>query len=364
MFYFIIAGTALLFIGHLVVYLAFVSIFHKFAEKNLKLLRIVFLILTSSFFIAMFFSSKELSFFSGMFYLLSMVWMGFLFYLSIASLIYFFFLFFQKYFFERIPIVLIGKICFVLAIWVGIYGIYHANDLKVTKYDVYLSDLPSSWKGRTAVFLSDMHIGPIRKKEFVKKVSQKIFELNPDIIFDAGDLFDGPKVEASDLISPLARLNPPLGYYFVTGNHEEYGDTNEFKKAISESGMKILSDESIEIQGMQIIGVEYATTTTPLELSTVLEKTIKDEMPSILIKHVPFDLDIAEKYGIDLQLSGHTHRAQMFPLNFITKAIYHGYDYGLNQFAFMKVLVTDGVGTWGPPMRVGTNSEIVLITFK
>jgi predicted MPP superfamily phosphohydrolase len=86
-------------------------------------------------------------------------------------------------------------------------------------------------------------------------------------------------------------------------------------------------------------------------------------MPSILLKHQPDLLGVAESNGVSLQLSGHTHKAQMFPLSLITKWIYHGFDYGLHRFGNMQIYTSSGVGTWGPPLRVGTKAEIVRITF-
>jgi predicted MPP superfamily phosphohydrolase len=87
-------------------------------------------------------------------------------------------------------------------------------------------------------------------------------------------------------------------------------------------------------------------------------------LPSILLKHVPSHLDVARKNGITLQLSGHTHRAQMFPFNLFTYLIYRGFDYGLHALGSMQVYTSSGVGTWGPPLRVGTRSEIVEILFR
>ncbi len=83
----------------------------------------------------------------------------------------------------------------------------------------------------------------------------------------------------------------------------------------------------------------------------------------ILLKHTPFDLDVSERAGIDFQISGHTHQAQIFPLNYITRSVYKGYDYGFKKFGSMQVYVSSGTGTWGPPLRIGTVSEIVVINF-
>jgi hypothetical protein len=91
---------------------------------------------------------------------------------------------------------------------------------------------------------------------------------------------------------------------------------------------------------------------------------INPTLPAILLKHSPTNLDIAHKKGITLQLSGHTHKGQIFPINFITALVYHGYDYGFKKFKDLQIYTSSGAGTWGPPMRVGNIPEIVVIKFE
>ena len=128
--------------------------------------------------------------------------------------------------------------------------------------------------------------------------------------------------------------------------------------------MTVLNNEKKEINGMQIVGVDYRDSLNRTKLEEMLKNLIDKNKPSVLLKHAPFDLDITEKAGVNMELSGHTHRTQMWPLNFITQLVYKGYDYGLKSFGNMSVYTSDGVGTWGPPVRVGTNAEIVSIEFE
>ncbi|HEU0085742.1 MAG TPA: metallophosphoesterase [Candidatus Paceibacterota bacterium] len=365
MFSFFTIMLGILLLGHAVAYLVFVALFRDFANQHLFPIRSIFILLAVSFVGATFLVREYDSIITQIFYTLAASWVGFLLYIVIAGILFFLIWLVSHFAFPGVSIVWIGKILLAIALLVGVYGVYNANTIRVTEYTISLPGLPESWKGRKAVFVSDMHLGPVRREKFADKVARKINELNPDIVFDAGDLYDGGTGNAARMIEPLRGINAPLGYYFVTGNHEEYGDTSVYKNAISNTGIVILDDQAVEVEGVRIIGAEYSTTRNAQSLQYVLDRIpAENEMPTILIKHVPFDLDVAESNGINLQLSGHTHRAQVWPMMYITRAVYKGYDYGLKNLGALQVLVTDGVGTWGPPLRVGTNSELVLIRFE
>ncbi len=361
----ILIAIVILSLGHLGIYAFFVSIFPIFSASHVWAIRLMFLLLSLSFVVSLIISHQYDSFLTQFLYKISATWVGFLFYFFLASVIYSVILFILHFIPFNFSGILIGRILFTLAILVGIYGIYNANNISVTERTVTIPNLPIDWKGKRAVFYSDIHLGQINNLGFAERISKKIKELNPDIIFNGGDLYDGVKVDAEKVIAPLAELKPPMGHYFVTGNHESFGNTLQYEKSILNTGIIKLDNSAVEVSGVEIIGAGYEKTRKTEDLETFLKNIHKNKkIPAILIKHVPFDLDIAEKEGISLQISGHTHRAQMWPLSYVTEYIYKGYDYGLKNFEAMQVLVSDGVGTWGPPMRVGTRSEIVLIKFQ
>jgi predicted MPP superfamily phosphohydrolase len=150
----------------------------------------------------------------------------------------------------------------------------------------------------------------------------------------------------------------------VTGNHEEFGAEEAFLRAVRAANIRTLIDEKIEIDGLQIIGVDYHNCAKREDFRAVLTHlAIDHSRPSLLLKHEPKDVQVAADAGISLQLSGHTHRGQMWPLGYIADVIYKGYAYGLKRAGATQVYTSSGVGTWGPPLRVGTDSEIVRITF-
>ncbi len=131
------------------------------------------------------------------------------------------------------------------------------------------------------------------------------------------------------------------------------------------AGIRVLKSEKVIVDGLQILGVQYSHTVEPNFFRSVLENAKLDRnRASVMISHVPHHLEIPEAFGVSLQLSGHTHGGQVIPFSWITWRIFGEYTYGLKRFREMLVYTSFGAGTWGPPLRVGTHAEIVLITFE
>jgi hypothetical protein len=199
----------------------------------------------------------------------------------------------------------------------------------------------------------------------MRRIVKKVSGLQPDIVFVTGDLYDGTRVDATSLSTPWKGFRTPLGTYFVTGNHEEFSDPSKFLEAVSASGMSVLNNEKVIVDGLQLVGVHHHDSTNAEHFRSILEGLAIDlEEPSILLSHAPHALAVPEAAGISLQLSGHTHGGQIFPFTWFTRRIFGEFTYGLKRFGRMMVYTTTGAGTWGPPMRVGTNPEIVLFEFE
>ncbi len=252
-----------------------------------------------------------------------------------------------------------------VSIATAVYGLVNARMIRLRKITVQLPNLPECWRGRQAALVSDLHLGHINGFAFTRRIAAMVRSLDPAIIFLPGDLFDGSKVDPLHVAAPLLELKPPLGMYFVGGNHEEFGGAAEFEAALRSGGIRVLHNECAEVDGVRIVGVAYGPSTYPLQMRTFLEGlNLKGGPASILLNHVPNRLPLAEHAGVSLQLSGHTHGGgQIFPFNFITRRAFGKFTYGLQRFGEMQVYTSSGAGTWGPPMRVGTHSEIVLLTF-
>jgi predicted MPP superfamily phosphohydrolase len=311
-----------------------------------------------SFIISTVLAGKWNTWLTRLYYRLSVLWLGFGLYIFIASVIYLLYLLIAP----AEPRLM--EVLLLIAGIVGLYGLYNAANIKIRTEKISLPGLPVTWRGRRAVFISDLHLGQVRGRRFTDKIVAIIKTINPDILLIGGDVYDGVKVDALGCVLPFKTILPSLGSYFIMGNHEEFFDNSQYRKAIESVGIRILNNEAVSIDGVQLAGVDYKTTETAEDFKNVLEKiNLQKNQPSILLKHVPLHIEVAKTAGISLQLSGHTHQAQVFPFNLLTPVIFKGFDYGLKQDDTLQVCTSSGVGTWGPPFRVGTHSEIVVIEF-
>jgi uncharacterized protein len=258
----------------------------------------------------------------------------------------------------------IAVLLFGLAVVISLCGFVNARLIRQRRVTVGLANLPAAWEGRKALMVSDLHLGHVNGRGFAQRIAGLVRKLQPDIVFIPGDLFDGSRIDAHRATEPLFAMDVPLGVYFSEGNHEDYGDAAAYNRALRDSGIRVLTSEAVDVDGVRIIGVPYARTTAPVQHRTFLESlNLTPHTPSILLNHVPNLLGIAEKAGVSLQLSGHTHGGQVFPFTWFARRAFGQYIHGLNAFGRMQVLTSSGVGTWGPPMRVGSSPEVILITF-
>ena len=254
---------------------------------------------------------------------------------------------------------------FSLALLAVFYGLLNARWVRVRFVPVQLSNLPEAWSGRTAMLVSDLHLGHVRGLHFSRRIAAHAERLQPDIILIPGDLFDGSEADPASLIAPLKALAPPFGTFFSSGNHDEFGKSAHYTAALTEAGIRVLANERVTIEGLQIVGITYTESVSPLHLRIFLESLrLAEGEASILLNHVPNRLPIVESAGVSLQLSGHTHGGQVFPFTWFTRRAFGKFTYGLQQFGALQVYTSSGAGTWGPPMRVGTHPEIVLLQFE
>ena len=259
----------------------------------------------------------------------------------------------------------IAKTFLGAALLTAIYGLVNANRLRVTRVTVKLPNLPPAWQGRTAVLVTDLHLGNVRTERFLRRVVDQIRQLQPQAVFISGDMFDGTQADFSRFVAPLKQLVLPAGIYFVSGNHEEFGERTPFLEAVRQTGVRILHNEMVAVDGLQIAGVHDGETHDPQVYRTLLQNMKLDgRRASVLLAHQPAGLPIAAAAGISLQLSGHTHGGQIWPWNWVAARVHGRFNCGLNRHETLQVLTSSGAGTWGPPLRVGTKSEIVLIRFE
>ena len=254
---------------------------------------------------------------------------------------------------------------FAIALLASLYGIMNAAWTRVRRVSVTLPNLPASWRGRVAALVTDTHLGHVRGFRFMRRIVTTLTRLRPDIVFIAGDMYDGTVARVRELAQPWARLAAPMGAFFVLGNHEQFSDSAKYLDAVEHSGVRVLNNEKVTVDGLQIVGVHYSDSTNDDHFRSVLRHVDVDrDRASILLTHAPDRLKIAEEEGFSLQLSGHTHGGQFFPFTWITSRMYGKFVYGLQRLGNLIVYVSYGAGTWGPPLRLGTTPEIVLIQFE
>lgn len=258
----------------------------------------------------------------------------------------------------------------VIVLFLLVYGTINALHPVVKKYELTINKAPVKLKTLKIAFLSDIHIGEIVRGKRISNMINDINRLNPDLVLLGGDTIDdSPKTFIDENMSmEFKRLKAKLGVYAILGNHEYYSDkTALIVKSLSAGGIEILRDKTVKIaDSFYLIGredldsIRFNINRKPLsELLTDADTSL----PIILMDHQPprsvKDLD----NHIDLELCGHTHKGQMFPNDIFTKMLYL-IDYGYKKYGNHNIIVSDGYGTWGPPIRIGNKPEIVEITIK
>jgi len=308
----------------------------------------------------------------------------------------------------------IADILFGAALLATIYGFVNAAWLRVTRVQIALLNLPAPWRGRTAALVSDTHLGHVRNGRFIRRVVRKLAALQPDIVFLAGDVYDGTSADFEKLAQPwqefISRAEQDfhrggaetrrraeqvehanysghrsatssgqdhayetavledeafLGVYYIPGNHEEFYSHAEYLPPLVRAGVRLLNNEKVNVDGLQLLGVHYRDAIDPERYRHLLRSMqIDRDRASVLLLHAPVRLPIAEEEGVSLQLSGHTHGGQFFPYTLVARRVWRKFIHGLQRVGNMQVFTSFGAGTWGPPLRVGTRPEIVLITFE
>ena len=257
------------------------------------------------------------------------------------------------------------EICLSAAGLAGIAGLFNASWTRITRATVRLANLPKQWRGRKAALISDVHLGHVRNRGFLRRMIAKISQEKPDVVFIAGDLYDGTAIDAQRSAEPLSLLTAPHGVYFVAGNHEQFGDDSKYLNAIESAGVRVLRNEKVELEGLQVLGIPYRSATQSGHLASALQNLKLDrDRASILLIHAPDHPDVAEAAGVSLQLSGHTHLGQFIPWSWMARRMYRRFVYGLSRLGKLQVFTSSGAGTWGPPLRLGSNPEIVVLQFE
>ena len=354
-----------LFIGHFIVY----SFLLRFFSISLFSGKLITAIIIGGLFLGVLVAAYFIHLWDNIFtrsaYIFFASWLGVLVNLGLMIVAIFLLRNILSVFDLSLPIFYLKFIFIGGTILLSLIGFYRALVPVVKEYEVKIQDLPAYWEGKTVVHISDIHLGPVYRDKFLGRLVKKINLLEPEAVFISGDFFDGMEADFSWLHKPLSELEVPKGIYYGFGNHDLYLGFDYVVKLMADKKLSVLDNKLVEVEGLQIIGINYSFSNDFNLEREILEQAGYDKTkPSILIFHTPTNIELTKSAGIDLQLSGHTHDGQLFPFNFPAKWVHKGYGYGLFKENGFNLVVSAGVGTWGPPMRTAARSEIVKIVLK
>src|SRR5574338_214556 len=260
----------------------------------------------------------------------------------------------------------IGEIWFAFLV----YFILSLLFIEIRNVEITIPKGESRLNELNIVMASDIHLSPIDGERLLSRIVDKMNSLNPDIILLAGDIVDDKAevLETQKIGESFRRLKSRYGVYSINGNHEFINEVESCVRYAENFGIKFLRDKSELIDSsFYVIGREDSAmpqfTGKQRKNLEEIVKDLSDKYPKILLDHTPFKLEQAQQNNIDLQLSGHTHHGQIWPANLITKMIYE-VSWGYKKKGNTHYYVSSGAGTWGPPVRTGSSSEIVNIKVK
>jgi len=244
----------------------------------------------------------------------------------------------------------------------------NARNIELEVVDVEIKNLKDRYK---IIQLSDIHIGGLIDKHFIKDLVSKVNILGANLVVITGDLVDTKLEFAKDALDELKNLKSIYGTYFIVGNHEYFHGVSPIIDYVNSLGIKVLENESVYIgdknSGFNLAGVYDRFGFRYGSYKPDITKALKDcvDSPTVLLAHQPkYIKDLENTDNIDLILCGHTHGGQIFPFNFLVK-LEQPYVKGLNQHdETTQVYVNKGTGFWGPPMRLGASSEITILNLK
>ena len=263
-----------------------------------------------------------------------------------------------------------GLIIAAGTVLISTFGIVNTSWPRLKTIDI---ELPKLTEPVQIAQLSDVHLGHFRGRRNLEKLVRIVNQTDAQMVVITGDMFESFYNLKSETLEPLKKLSIPI--FFVSGNHDMYVDVDSVKRLMRNAGVNVLENNMMECCGIQIVGLNYMRPddrTIDHMHAGVGRETIENTLPtialdstlpSILLHHNPVGAEYAEKAGIGLYLAGHTHGGQLFPVTLLNDRIFN-YNRGLYRCGSLQIYTSVGSGTFGPPMRIGTKSEVTLIRLK
>lgn len=368
MIFFPIIVIIVLLWSHYFIYLNLINIFSVPPKYKIIIFFILFLF-ASSFIISSIISHFYNNIFTRIFYYISSSW------LWIASNLFFAFIFLAllifvlKFFHINYNHKIIWSIFILFSILAFIYWVYNANNPVLKNVEIKINNLPKSWESKKIIMFSDLHLWAIIRENFLKKIISMINKENPDIVFIPWDFFDWTDWNLEHLKEEINDIKAKDWIYYVFWNHETYIWKEKSKKLISWTKIKLLNNEFIDIDWVQIVWIDYfewfSSKQNLNQVFSDLEKTWFDKTkPSILLFHTPTLTEEFKNFWINLHLAWHTHKWQFWPYSYITSLIYSWKDHWLYTNWNYNLYTSNWIWTWWPQTRIWNSPEIVVLKLK
>ena len=312
--------------------------------------------------------------FSEWVYRIGSFWMAYMLYLMIAVVLIDFVRIFNYFFhflppFSQLMKFQLGLLVFSLATLVVVGGHINALWTNVKEIPLTIHKKVSGSPEVRVLMASDLHLGALIGERREKHLLDIIKKQKPDLVLLCGDLVDGEiaPVLRKNLGRHIQEINTPLGVYAITGNHEYIGGIRQTLPYLKGINIRMLMDETVTLpNGIQLVGrIDRSASRGPNTLKPLHELLAGTDSlkPVIVMNHQPFNLQEAVDAKVDLHLSGHTHHGQLWPFNYITKAIFE-LSWGLLKRGVTNFYVSSGFGSWGPPVRIGNRPEVVVFNLR
>ena len=244
------------------------------------------------------------------------------------------------------------------------YGYFNYRNPDINRIDITLGK-PLQGSPVKVVAVSDVHLGNGTRKPQLKKFVEMINAEKPDLIVIGGDLIDNSLIPLyqQKMAEELNLLKAPMGIYMAPGNHEYISGMEACESFLKNTPIHLLRDSLVTLpNGLQIIGRDDRSNRHRLPIAELM-KQADPTKPTLLIDHQPYQMAQKDSLGIDIQFSGHTHRGQVWPMSLLVDNMYEQ-SHGYRKWSHSHVYVSSGLSLWGPPFRIGTDSDMAVFTIQ
>lgn len=244
------------------------------------------------------------------------------------------------------------------------YGYFNYKHPDINHLDITL-DKPLQGQPMKIVAISDVHLGNGTRKPQLQKFVEMINAQEPDLIIIGGDLIDNSLIPLyqQKMVEELNQLKAPMGIYLAPGNHEYISGMEACEQFLKETPIRLLRDSIVTVpNGLQLIGRDDRSNRRRLPIAELM-KQADSTKPTLLIDHQPYEVAKKDSLGIDIQFSGHTHRGQVWPLSLLVDNMYEQ-SHGYRRWTNSHVYVSSGLSLWGPPFRIGTKSDMLVMKVR